>query len=340
MMTRGYSLEYHLTENSMCGDLEDCGVDNYVAGTRYAYNIKDCKDNCSANESCGGFFMWLDGACYLRKSTTCGRYEKKGIDCYEKQTTESALASGDPHFVTWWGRKFDFHGICDLLLLQNPGFEQGVGLHIHVRTKQIKQFSFISTAVLQIGNDSLEVTGDIHENLFWINKRVSKKTDEGIVGKINGYGIKYHKVHLKQHEFFIDLGDASITMKTYKSFVHVGINNAAKYMFGSSSGLLGAYGTGALISRDGNKIFDDIEEFGQEWQVSQEDGDLFHNIEGPQAPSRCEIPLASNIRRRLAQSSITEEEAKLTCVHVNADVFEMCVFDVMATGDNDVVGVY
>jgi len=319
-----------------------CGVgcrDNSVDGMHYpGNNIKECKDTCSANESCGGF-VW-DYECYFSKSTTCGRLEQRGVDCYEKPTTESALASGDPHFVTWWGRKFDFHGICDLLLLQNPGFEQDVGLHIHVRTKQIKQFSFISTAVLQIGNDSLEVTGDIHENLFWINKQLSKKTDEGIVGKINGYGIKYHKVHLKQHEFFIDLGDASITMKTYKSFVHVGINNAAKYMFGSSSGLLGAYGTGALISRDGNKIFDDIEEFGQEWQVSQEDGDLFHNIEGPQAPSRCEIPLASNIRRRLAQSSISEEEAKQTCVHVNADVFEMCVFDVMATGDNDVVGVY
>jgi len=338
MMTRGYSLEYHLTENFDCGN-RVCSVDNSM-GSMFVNNIKECKDNCSANESCGGFTFESWGLCGFRKSTTCGGDEMKDVDCYEKQTTESALASGDPHFVTWWGRKFDFHGICDLLLLQNPGFEQGVGLHIHVRTKQIKQFSFISTAVLQIGNDSLEVTGDIHENLFWINKRVSKKTDEGIVGKINGYVIKYHRVHIKQHEFFIDLGDASITMKTYKSFVHVGINNAAKYMFGSSSGLLGAYGTGALISRDGNKIFDDIEEFGQEWQVSQEDGDLFHNIEGPQAPSRCEIPLASNIRRRLAQSSITEEEAKLTCVHVNADVFEMCVFDVMATGDNDVVGVY
>jgi len=314
--------------------------------------------------------------CRFRKDVNCYRYEESNHDCYALDSRAgayieptsppestsgtgssgsggtgssgsggtgappSALATGDPHFETWLGRKYDFHGVCDLVLLQNPEFQEGLGLDIHVRTKKLKQFSYISAAALRIGNESLEVMGNIHQNLYWINKQQSKNTDEGIVGEINGYDIKYKKVNSKQHEFIINLGSTSITMKTYKNFVRVGINNATESVFGSSSGLFGAYGTGALISRDGNRIFEDTDEFGQEWQVQSGEDILFHNVEGPQAPRKCEIPSTSNIRRRLVESDMSEEDAKLSCAHVNPDVFEMCVFDVMATGDDEVVGAY
>ena len=41
---------------------------------------------------------------------------------------------GDPHFVTFAGEQYDFHGGCDLVLLSNPGFSNGLGMDIHVRT--------------------------------------------------------------------------------------------------------------------------------------------------------------------------------------------------------------
>ena len=34
---------------------------------------------------------------------------------------------------------------------------------------------------------------------------------------------------------------------------------------------------------------------------------LFHNVEGPQAPKKCEIPQASNICRRLLESDVSQE---------------------------------
>merc|ERR1711934_526901 len=97
----------------------------------------------------------------------------------------------------------------------------------------------------------------------------------------------------------------------------------------------GQYGVGDKLGRDGMNIIEDINTFGQEWQVLPSEDMLFHNVEGPQPPHKCEIPQASNIRRRLLESDVSQEEAKISCAGVDPDVFEMCVFDVMATGDKD-----
>jgi hypothetical protein len=43
-------------------------------------------------------------------------------------------AQGDPHFKTWRGQHFDFHGECDLVLLHSSEFGSGLGLDIHIRT--------------------------------------------------------------------------------------------------------------------------------------------------------------------------------------------------------------
>jgi hypothetical protein len=248
-----------------------------------------------------------------------------------------ASIKGDPHIQTWLGMKYDFHGVCDLVLLQNPDFQEGLGMDIHVRTKQLKQFSYVSSAVLRIGDETLEVMGDIHNSLYWVNKQPNASLEGGI----HGYSISYRKVNSKQHEFVVQLGnDRSIVLKTFKKFVRVNFIGATKGIFGTSHGLLGSYGSGKMIGRDNITVMDDMNEFGQEWQVLPSDGMLFHNVEGPQAPEKCEIPVASNLRRRLAESTVSEETARVACGRVNSEDFDICVFDVMATGDKDVAGAY
>ena len=65
----------------------------------------------------------------------------------------------DPHFVTWYGSHYSYHGACELILVQNPTFSAGKGLDIHVRTSHMMNgaFSFISNAALRIGKDVFEV---------------------------------------------------------------------------------------------------------------------------------------------------------------------------------------
>ena len=66
-------------------------------------------------------------------------------------------ARGDPHFGTWGGHPFDFQGGCDLVLVRNPSFANGLGMDIHARTKVRREYSYITNAAVRIGNDTLEV---------------------------------------------------------------------------------------------------------------------------------------------------------------------------------------
>jgi len=98
------------------------------------------------------------------------------------------------------------------------------------------------------------------------------------------------------------------------------------------------------IGRDNKTIFVDSNKFGQEWQVLPGEPHLFHDMgDGPQAPSKCLIPTKKDLRRRLSETTITIEEAEMACAGVgmdNPEEFDLCVFDVMASGDMDMSGAY
>jgi len=47
-------------------------------------------------------------------------------------------------------------GACDMVLVESPDFEDGLGLKIHIRTKIKSWFSYIESAAIQIGSDILE----------------------------------------------------------------------------------------------------------------------------------------------------------------------------------------
>ena len=53
--------------------------------------------------------------------------------------------------------RYDFHGICDLVLLDNKAFDDNTGMEIQVRTKPRYQYSYIEAAAIKLGNDILEV---------------------------------------------------------------------------------------------------------------------------------------------------------------------------------------
>ena len=70
----------------------------------------------------------------------------------------------DPHFQSFSGRFFSFHGQCDLLLMRSKMFA-GTGVAVHIRTTRvdntragIMSYSYISGVAVQVGKDTLEVT--------------------------------------------------------------------------------------------------------------------------------------------------------------------------------------
>lgn len=250
---------------------------------------------------------------------------------------------GDPHFRTWNGEQFDFHGGCDLVLLSNPGFNHGLGMDIHVRTKIFTWWSLIESAALKIGDNTLQIQGGTSGSIkYWINGE-EKELQTGNTA-LGDFPVTFKRVNDHQSQTRVDLGKGgdAISIESFKNFVRVNINDKKKANFVGSTGLLGSYPTGEKVGRDGKTKFADDNAFGQEWQVGSADEILFSDVDAGALQLICAMPEQSMAegRRRLGESAISEEDAAKACARVSASDRDACIFDVLATNDADMAGSY
>jgi hypothetical protein len=198
--------------------------------------------------------------------------------------------------------------------------------------------SYISSASIRIGTDILEVGS---QGVYYLNGVVNAELPD----EFSGFAFSHEQPTDKQHAFTVHLGGAElIHVKTYKDFVSILIEQGQSNYFGNSVGLMGDFGEGRMLARDGQTILDDANAFGQEWQVLDTESNLFQTIRFPQHPSVCTLPppiQASQLRRRLLESSVDERAAEMACAHWGEGK-DNCVFDVLTTGDLEmaVVGAY
>jgi hypothetical protein len=150
--------------------------------------------------------MWED----ITSCTYCGSGNKEGEgECDGgKISPGTARAQGDPHFETWRGHHFDYHGECDLVLLHSSEFGSGLGLDIHIRTKLRRDMSYISGATVRIGSDVLEVES---QGVYSFNGVANAE----LPSKFSGFAFAHTQPTDKQHVFEIYLGDSEhITVRT------------------------------------------------------------------------------------------------------------------------------
>ncbi|CAB9518586.1 expressed unknown protein [Seminavis robusta] len=272
--------------------------------------------------------------------------------CLEDTDTKStsgikanAAAFGDPHIKTWDGDQYDFHGECDLVLLQAPHFDDFLGLHLHIRTKIQTWWSYIESAVLQIGRDTLEVTGSTTKNHeHWINGKQGGDLKNGILPEtLSGSRIHYRAVNAHQCIFRVDLGQAdSISIEVYKKFVRVSVTTGKNPdRFAGSLGLMGAFPSGERIGRKKSTTVADVNAFAQEWQTRGDEARLFHAPGSVQYPAKCIMPKQTmRTSRRLGEALISREEAAKACANVSTFDKDACIFDVMATNDKGMAATY
>jgi hypothetical protein len=241
--------------------------------------------------------------------------------------------NGDPHFTTWLGGRFDYHGECDLDLLHSSNFESGLGLDVHIRTQKIHdKFSYMSSAALRIGTDVLEVAS---KGVYYLN---------GVAGanmpnEISGFSVTHTQPSDDLHVFDVKLynnGHERIKIKTYRDFVSVWVEKGKGIHFGDSVGLMGDFSMGQMLARDGKTVIDDPNVFGQEWQVLDREPTLFQTVRFPQQhPQVCTLPTpkqTSALRRRLSESTVDDLAAEEACAQWGEGM-EACIYDVFATGD-------
>lgn len=191
----------------------------------------------------------------------------------------------------------------------------------------------------------MQGTADDKEGVmhYWYNLEY-----QGAAKALGGFPISISRQNRHKTKFTIDLSerypDTRVVISTYKEFVRVDVEGATEEAFGNAVGLLGDFSTGRTLGRDRTTELDDFTLFGAEWQVRPAEPMLFHSTSEPQFPRSClepEDPRGER-RRRLDESSVTEEQAEAACAKVSndADDIKDCVYDILATQDLDMVGAY
>ena len=243
---------------------------------------------------------------------------------------------GDPHFQRWGREHSSFHGECDLVMVHSEDFHKGAGLDLHVRTTIQDYFSYIEMAALRVGHSVLE----FHNDHFYMDGTKYTPSDLPMsFGDEFKYTISNAEIeegkNAKFYQYFkVDLHeDSSILFKFYKQYLTINVSGHSND-FESSVGLLGDYHTGDMLDRDGN-VLTDANTWGFEWQVSPEDGKLFLDDRAPQLPfEMCRLPTAARpARRHLRADKALLQNAVAACSHIAGSDKELCIDDVMQTGD-------
>lgn len=216
---------------------------------------------------------------------------------------------------------------------------------IHIRTKIVTWWSYIETAVVRIGNETIEVTGG-EEHKYFVNGVRGENGGKDFLWSTLGLKVHLKQATSKQLKVRIDLLNAdAIGLEVFKDFVKVNVKmmDMKWKKFEGSVGLMGSYPHGETVGRDGMTQYTDMNEFGQEWQVRQDEPKLFSAVEGPQYPNKCVMPTEINTedkRRRLGESMISTTDAEIACSRVDEKNRDACIFDVLATNDLEMVGSY
>ena len=244
----------------------------------------------------------------------------------------------DPHFKTFNGKFFSYHGECDLVLMRSDKFADGLGLLVHVRATRIDKphasYSYISNAAVKIGRHVLEVFDD--GQLLVNGERISDENGLSFSGFMLKKSTKGTSNKIVAYELI--LGDKTIVIRsnTKTGIVFVDVDG----YFADSLGLLGSEQNQGLYSRDGMfDMTDNWNSFGEEWQVTSDEKMLFQEARYPQHPVGCAYTskASSNLRqrRRLIDntSGASNDVATKACSSLTGKKTEFCILDIVITGD-------
>mgnify|MGYP000346386913 CR=1 FL=1 len=257
--------------------------------------------------------------------------EPEYIPAYTPEPKKPASTFGDPHFKTWSGEKFDYHGECDLVMVDNPSFANGLGLRVHIRTARVSYFSYISDIAVQIGDETLEFSNDVTN--FLLNGEPAEPIRKWHETKISGFVVRRDPkaISIRLNQADPQHPGAKIDLVARRvGFPAIVLNGAGSDIFKGSLGMLGDFETGKKIARDGKTEIEDPTEFALEWQVRDTEPMIFRTARFPQYPTQC-TPPKKMMTNRLGMSHMLADAEK-ACASWKEDK-ESCIFDVIATRD-------
>ena len=195
-------------------------------------------------------------------------------------------------------------------------------------------YSFYLTVHFEAGVVRLgDLTLEMEKKQFYVNGEI--KTYDELPFTLGDYTIYQFLNTPKKQVYIADLDGLEIKFSFYKNMLSL-TTDGHKYLE-DAVGILGQYPTGKMIGRDGQEM-STFEELAFEWQVQPAvDVKLFHNDRSPQLPyEKCRMPTAPRPSRKLLRTDRDLfQKALEACASKkhNDNDFELCIGDVVATGD-------
>ena len=254
---------------------------------------------------------------------------KKGCLC-----CHGADGFGDPHFVTYDGTPYSFHGQCDLVMAKSPEFADGLGLYVHGRTEIIEDsWSLISNAAVRIGDDVLELS---NKGALYFNGNEITADDEAPMSMAGVYNITreikmLNNIPKTDVSVSLNEGKSKVKFSLFKRLIAVHVGAAVE----DTNGMLGNRAIDGLVGRN-NIVLDSANDMGAHWQVSNEEPMLFREAAFPQYPETCVLPKVESRNRKLRSSPVHRRRAEESCAGVTGDKLQFCIEDVLLTGDHEI----
>jgi von Willebrand factor type D domain len=320
-------------------------------GTQHSEFVGECDftQDCDEDHQCAAGLICADrhkkqlkAAGYDTRTANCGTNTVNPIWelCFNPSLIYNGGGFGDPHFQTYDGTEYSFHGECDLVMARSPTFDNYAGLDVHVRTTMIDNWSLISNAAIRIGKDIVEFVND---NTVLVNGITNTEYPFTFAGK---YEVSKKETTFTNNEeadatpepvltYTIMLEKGAIKVSNYRKLLHVDVTS----FLPGTVGMLGSQTVAGLVGRDEQTIVSDANEMGAQWQVRDTEPMLFNEIRAPQYPQTCTLPSVTS-RRNLRRSANEMKLAEDACATVDESRRRFCVEDALLSGDMTIAHAY
>uniref|UniRef100_A0A3B3ZMR6 VWFD domain-containing protein n=1 Tax=Periophthalmus magnuspinnatus TaxID=409849 RepID=A0A3B3ZMR6_9GOBI len=307
--------EGHILSGDSCVPFSQCGCvyqDRYYHIGQVFYPNGQCEEECKCGQ---------DGEVECKKFS-CGPNEKcaieNGVQKCHPVGKGVCHASGDPHYSSFDGRKFDFQGTCTYALSQSCGLE---GTHLTPFSVQV-------------------------ENVEWVNnKRVS--VTKLVAVKVNGI-FHYLPLNMKEGAVLIYQEGTHYVIETdfglrvtYDLIYHVIVTVPGNY-HNKVCGLCGNFNGNPKddFQLPNKQVTDNVNNFGLSWKVTIPNVVCSNGCEGNTCPN-CDSVRKAVFSKPTYCGIITAPKGPFAECHSKLDpqpYFDDCVFDVcVSNGEGKVL---
>uniref|UniRef100_A0A3B4ADD7 VWFD domain-containing protein n=1 Tax=Periophthalmus magnuspinnatus TaxID=409849 RepID=A0A3B4ADD7_9GOBI len=312
---RYYRIRQVFYPNGRCEEECKCGLAGQYEHA--CINRSLIKDPPSPQVECGQFSCGPNEKCALEKGVRKCHPVGKGV----------CRASGDPHYVSFDGRKFDFQGTCTYALSQSCGLE---GTHLTPFSVQVENVEWTK-------NKRVSVTRLVAVTVYGTTFMMRKNMFGVLVNGIFHYlplNMKEGAVLIYQEgTHYVIEADFGLRV-TYDLVYHVTVTVPGNY-HNKVCGLCGNFNGNPKddFQLPNKQVTDNVNSFGLSWKVTIPNVVCSNGCEGNTCPN-CDSVRKAVFSKPTYCGIITAPKGPFSECHSKLDpqpYFDDCVFDVCAS---------